>query len=351
MVELADINVLKDFKENSIELKDLGTTTESKDFIIGSKTVSHETALAAYKNTLSNVFGNKVDVSEKTYDTPLFEKKSSLAPQIKISKPNVVIPVFPGTNGEYDLENAFSRAGAQVRTVVLRNLNSSNISESLTELKQALSTAQIMAIPGGFSAGDEPDGSAKFIATMLRSAEVSEEISNLLNKRDGLIFGVCNGFQALIKLGLVPFGEFREMSQDGPTLTFNQTGKHISQVVNIRMTSTKSPWLSDFKAGDVYKTAISHGEGRLFASQEIIETLANNGQIATQYVDFNGIPTSLEKFNPNGSMYAIEGITSPDGRILGKMGHSERYSKDCFKNVPGAPDCKIIAGGVNYFKV
>ncbi len=279
-----------------------------------------------------------------------FTSTDRLSPAIKTAKPRVLIPVFPGTNCEYDTARVFERAGAQVDTMVIRNLNMSAIKESVEAMEAKIRQSQIIMLPGGFSGGDEPEGSAKFIVSFLRNPRLKDAVHELLQKRDGLMLGICNGFQALIKLGLVPYGEIVDMRPDSPTLTFNKIARHQSKMVNTRIASNKSPWLYGCNVGDIHNVAISHGEGRFVASAEEISKLAKNGQIATQYVDFDGEPTFDIQCNPNTSFEAIEGITSPDGRVLGKMGHSERMGTDIAKNVCGNKDQKIFESGVNYFK-
>ena len=273
-----------------------------------------------------------------------------LAPSIKSAKPRVLIPVFPGTNCEYDTARAFERAGAQPEVLVIKNLSASAIEESVNEAAKLIGKSQIIMIPGGFSGGDEPDGSGKFITAFFRNPKIKDAVHEMLKNRDGLMLGICNGFQALIKLGLVPYGEITDMTNESPTLTFNTIARHQSMMVTTRIASNKSPWLANCNAGDLHTIPISHGEGRFVAPQSLIVKLANNGQIATQYVDLNGRPTMDIKYNPNTSVEAIEGITSPDGRILGKMGHSERIGYDICKNVAGNKDQKIFESGVRYFK-
>jgi phosphoribosylformylglycinamidine synthase len=274
-------------------------------------------------------------------------KKSSAA--LKIARPRVFIPVFPGTNCEYDSARAFERAGAEAEILIVKNLTPECINETIVTMAERIRNSQIIMFPGGFSAGDEPEGSGKFIATVFRNPYIREAVMDLLQNRDGLILGVCNGFQALIKLGLLPYGQIREMDADSPTLTFNSIGRHVSCMVETRIASDKSPWFNNVKTGDIHTIAVSHGEGRFVASEEIIKELAANGQIATQYVDTEGKATYDIRYNPNGSMYAIEGITSPDGRILGKMGHSERKSSNVCINVPGNKDQMLFEAGVRYF--
>ena len=273
------------------------------------------------------------------------------APKIGVAKPKVIIPVFPGTNCEYDTAKAFARAGADPEILVIRNLTPADVTASCEALVKAIDNSQIVMLPGGFSGGDEPDGSAKFIASFFRSPAVTEAVRRLLQQRDGLMLGICNGFQALIKLGLVPYGDIRPITAYDPTLTFNTIGRHQSMLVRTRIASTGSPWLSKCAVGDQFTVAISHGEGRFVAPQEVLDTLVKNGQVATQYVDLAGEPTMDQSYNPNGSVLAIEGITSPDGRVFGKMGHSERYGERLYKNVTGDKYQPIFEGGVNYFKL
>ena len=273
------------------------------------------------------------------------------APKIGVAKPKVIIPVFPGTNCEYDTAKAFARAGADPEVLVIRNLTPADVAESCKALVKAIDNSQIVMLPGGFSGGDEPDGSAKFIASFFRNPEVTEAVRRLLQQRDGLMLGICNGFQALIKLGLVPYGDIRPITAYDPTLTFNTIGRHQSMLVRTRIASAGSPWLSKCEVGEQFTVAISHGEGRFVAPQEVLDTLVKNGQVATQYVDIEGNPTMDQSYNPNGSVLAIEGITSPDGRVFGKMGHSERSGEYLYKNVTGDKYQPIFEGGVDYFKV
>ena len=273
------------------------------------------------------------------------------APKIGVAKPRVIIPVFPGTNCEYDTARAFRAAGADPEVLVIRNLTPADVTASCEALVKAIDAAQIVMLPGGFSGGDEPDGSAKFIASFFRSPAVTDAVRRLLFERDGLMLGICNGFQALIKLGLVPYGDIQPITADSPTLTFNTIGRHQSMLVRTRVASTGSPWLSRCALGDEYLVPISHGEGRFVAPQAVLDQLAANGQIATQYVDLNGQPTMDLSYNPNGSLLAIEGITSPDGRILGKMGHSERRGDGLYENVAGDTFQPIFEGGVDYFRI
>ena len=273
-------------------------------------------------------------------------KKSGTA---KIARPRVLIPVFPGTNCEYDTARAFERAGAVANTFIIRNQSAADIEESAKELIKAIEQSQIIAFPGGFSGGDEPDGSGKFIATTFRNPAIAEAVMKMLYERDGLALGICNGFQALIKLGLVPFGDIREQTADAPTLTFNNISRHVSTITRIRVATNKSPWLYGVHVDDVFNVPVSHGEGKFVASAEQLQKLIDNGQVATQYVDLQNNATMVSPFNPNGSMMGIEGIISPDGRVLGKMGHGELHDDNHYKNVPGNYDMKIFESGVNYF--
>ncbi|MDO5558278.1 MAG: phosphoribosylformylglycinamidine synthase [Oscillospiraceae bacterium] len=289
----------------------------------------------------------------KTEDTKpekyTFEKRVTLSSAAKIAKPRVLIPVFPGTNCEYDTARAFEAAGAVAEVIVVKNLSASALEDSVAQIEKTIKNSQIIMLPGGFSGGDEPDGSGKFITAFFRNPRIKDAVHELIKNRDGLMLGICNGFQALIKLGLVPFGEITDMTDDSPTLTFNTIARHQSMMVRTRIASNKSPWLAACDVNKIHTVAISHGEGRFVASDELIKKLAANGQIATQYVDMNGDPTMNIRFNPNTSVAAIEGITSPDGRILGKMGHSERKGLDICKNVKGSKDQFIFESGVKYF--
>ena len=273
-----------------------------------------------------------------------------VVPAIKVAKPKVLIPAFPGTNCEYDSAKAMRDAGAEPEIIVINNLTASGISQSMDRFAAALKDAQMIFIPGGFSGGDEPDGSGKFITAFFRNALVKEGVTDLLENRDGLMLGICNGFQALIKLGLVPYGKIIDTDENCPTLTFNTIARHQSKIVRTRIASNKSPWLAGTEVGEVYNVPISHGEGRFFADEKLILELAKNGQIATQYVDLEDNATSEIQFNPNNSAYAIEGITSADGRVFGKMGHSERIGNVLYKNVIGNYDMKIFQSAVKYFK-
>ena len=305
----------------------------------------------AYEQKLEPVYPVQTKIPSRRINTISykFDESSRPSPAIKVAKPRVLIPVFPGTNCEYDTARVFERAGALPQVFVVRNRNAAQIEESIQAFAQAIRESQIIMIPGGFSGGDEPDGSGKFITSFFRNPLITEEVENLLGQRDGLMLGICNGFQALVKLGLVPFGHITENKADNPTLTFNNIGRHQSKMVRTRIASNKSPWLAGVNVGDIHTVPISHGEGKFVCSQSLLQKMAYNGQIATQYVDLDDEPTYQVQFNPNTSVMAIEGITSPDGRVLGKMGHSERIGKNICKNVPGEKDQKIFQSGVEYF--
>ena len=334
-------------KANYLEI---GITKDTKSLEIMNEVLELESLLLSFKDGLPKVFKEKTKDLNESVETKLFNCESKISPKIKITKPKVIIPTFPGTNCEYDSARAFNDAGAKTKIEVFRNLNNAMLNESIINLEKEIRSSQIIMIPGGFSAGDEPDGSGKFIATVFRNERIKDAVMDLLNNRDGLILGICNGFQALIKLGLVPFGEIRDITEDMPTLTYNNIGRHMSSIVRTKITSNLSPWFSEVNVGDIQNVAISHGEGRFVASQEVIKSLFKNGQIATQYVDFEGNASMNMPYNPNGSMMAIEGITSLDGRVLGKMGHSERIGENLYKNIPGNFDQKIFESGVKYFK-
>lgn len=328
----------------------MGVTKAEPVIVVNQATIQLSEALEIWEKPLEKIFPVKtepVSGKPKVYN---YEGRSASKPKVNIGKPRIFMPVFPGTNCEYDTRKAFERAGGKVETLVFRNLSANDIEESLDEMTRLIGNSQIIMIPGGFSAGDEPDGSGKFIAAAFRNSKVKEAVMKLLNERDGLILGICNGFQALIKLGLVPYGEIREIDAASPTLTYNNIGRHVSCLVRTRIASNLSPWLSKLKVGDIHAVAVSHGEGRFVADPGLIDQLAKKGQIATQYVDLAGNPTYDIRYNPNGSMEAIEGITSPDGRVFGKMGHSERIGPNLYKNVPGEKDQRIFEAGVEYFR-
>ena len=328
----------------------IGEVTDRAAFEYGSVTISMDEALNAWTRTLEDVFATESGVEQKAVRTEIYNTDKVYICKNKVAKPRVFIPVFPGTNCEYDSAKAFERAGAEVITKIFRNRDAADIRDSVEVYKKAIAQSQIVMFPGGFSGGDEPDGSAKFFATTFRNAVLKEEIEKLLNERDGLILGVCNGFQALIKLGLLPEGRITELKSDSPTLAMNTIGRHISKMVNLKVVSNKSPWLREAELGGIYVNPVSHGEGRFVASSEWIEKLYANGQVATQYVDAEGRPTMDEAWNPNGSIMAIEGITSEDGRIYGKMAHSERIGDGVAVNIYGNQDIKIFESGVKYFQ-
>ena len=328
----------------------LGYTQEQPVIEINGSTIAIDIAQAAWEEPLEQVFPTQVVPIEEKPQQVLFTKSHSPKPHHSIVKPSIFIPVFPGTNCEYDSGRAFEMAGGMVDTMVIRNLTPQALEESIGEMVKRINNAQIIMLPGGFSAGDEPDGSGKFIATLFRNAKMKEAVANFLSKRDGLMLGICNGFQALIKLGLVPYGEIVDLSRDCPTLTYNKIGRHISCMVETKVVSKLSPWFNNVQLGDVYSIPASHGEGRFVASPAVLASLRENGQIASQYVDKSGQPTYDIRYNPNGSVDAVEAITSPDGRILGKMGHSERIGTDVVKNVPGHKDQQLFAAGVEYFR-
>ena len=328
----------------------LGATTQSNTITYGSDTVDMGALYADYENVLEKVFPTNAAEAEGEIPVYSFECDTRAPSVIKCSKPKVLIPVFPGTNCEYDSAKAFARAGADAQIFVINNLSSKGISDSVEEFARLAAQSQIIFVPGGFSGGDEPDGSGKFITAFFRNGVIKEEVNKLLKVRGGLMCGICNGFQAIIKLGLVPYGEIIDTDASCPTLTFNSIGRHQSRIVRTRIASNMSPWLAKAKVGDVYNVPISHGEGRFLASDELIAQLASNGQIATQYVDLSGKPTSSILYNPNNSCAAIEGITSPDGHVFGKMGHSERFSDGLYKNVEGNYDMLMFESAVEYFK-
>ena len=335
--------------ELSITYTVIGEVTE-KDFSYGNVSISFDEALTAWKGTLEKVFPTVAVKDTTKVETPIYKADSIYVCRHKVARPKVFIPVFPGTNCEYDSTKAFERAGADVVTKVFKNLSGNDIRESVDAFEKAISDAQIIMFPGGFSAGDEPDGSAKFFATAFQNEKIKEAVMKLLNERDGLALGICNGFQALIKLGLVPGGEIVGQNPDAPTLTFNTINRHISKMVYTKVVSNKSPWLAGAELGGVYVNPASHGEGRFVAPKEWIDRLFANGQVATQYVDPEGNASMDEEWNVNGSYAAIEGITSPDGRVLGKMAHSERRDTAVAMNIYGEQDLKIFESGVKYFK-
>lgn len=316
----------------------------------GATVIRLEDAVNAWNEPLEKVFPTNSGAETEPAKSQLFDTSEVVICKHKVAKPKVFIPVFPGTNCEYDSAKAFELAGAEVMTRVFRNMTAEGIRESVDEFVTCIQDAQIIMFPGGFSAGDEPEGSAKFFATVFRNEKVKEAVEVMLKEKDGLMLGICNGFQALIKLGLVPYGTITTQQPDSPTLTYNTIGRHVSKMVYTKVVTNKSPWLAGAQLGGVYCTPASHGEGRFVASREWIDKLMANGQIATQYTDVDGTVSMEEYWNPNGSYCAIEGITSPDGRILGKMAHVERRGKSVAVNIYGEQDLKIFESGVAYFK-
>ena len=350
IVEVSDDAQLPEL-EQGVTVALLGTTTEAYELKACGETIDLSELQEAWEGAIESVFPYRAEGPKvQKLDFSVAEKQVSRPkPAIHVARPRVVIPVFPGTNCEYDTARAFRRAGAEPSVLVINNLTPEAVAESTHELARRIRESQIVMIPGGFSGGDEPDGSAKFITAFFRAPEVTEAVRELLQSRDGLMLGICNGFQALIKLGLVPYGDIRPMDETCPTLTFNTIGRHQSRLVRTRVASDLSPWLSKCEVGDMHEIAISHGEGRFVASPELVAELAAKGQIATQYVGEDGEPAMSLDVNPNGSVLAIEGITSPDGRVLGKMGHTERSGEGLYKNVPGNKFQPLIEGGVSYF--
>ena len=354
IVEVAtDEDLNKAFEGCSYKV--IGETIE-KPVIISEEydfTFNIDDLINVYEKKLSTVFKIKTEKSQESVPEIKVEEKKIIlpsSPSIKTAKPRVIIPVFPGTNCEYDCNRAFTKAGAETTELVFKNYSKSALLESIEALEKQIRKSQIIMIPGGFSAGDEPDGSGKFIATIFRNERIKDAVNDLLKNRDGLVLGICNGFQALIKLGLVPYGEIVDIEENMATLTYNNINRHMSSIIRTKITSNKSPWFSEVNVGDIHNVAISHGEGRFIANEELLRQLITNDQIATQYVDLEGNVSLDMPFNPNGSVLGIEGITSPDGRVLGKMGHSERIGEDLYVNVPGNFDQKIFESGVKYFR-
>ena len=333
-----------------LELELIGRANNSNVVTYNGIEYSLDDLIEKFEAPLTRVYPINADFTDDAIEKYEYTTINIAKSGEKFAKPTVFIPAFPGSNCEYDSARQFMNAGASVNTFIFKNLTAEMLSESIDTIAENIKKSQIVMIPGGFSGGDEPDGSGKFISAVFRNEKIKEEISNLLYKRDGLMLGICNGFQALIKLGLVPYGEILEPNADWATLTFNTITRHISTMVDVKVSSNLSPWLSSCKTGDIYKTAISHGEGRFTATKEVLDRLIKNGQIATQYVDLNGNPTYDTRYNPNGSLFAVEGITSKCGRIFGKMGHCERIADKLYKNIEGNFDMKLFESGVNYFK-
>ena len=329
----------------------IGEVSAEPTFTYGEIVISMDEAVKSWKSTLEKVFPSVSGKTQPTVDTGIYKADSIYVCKNKVAKPKVFIPVFPGTNCEYDSAKAFERAGAEAIVKVVRNQTAEEIRESVDIFTKAIRESQIIMFPGGFSAGDEPDGSAKFFATAFRNEKLKEAVMDLLNNRDGLVLGICNGFQTLVKLGLVPYGEIIDSQlSDSPTLTTNTIGRHVSKMAYLKVVSNKSPWLAQATLGGVYCNPVSHGEGRFVASKEWLDKLFANGQVATQYVDYNGNLAQDEEWNMNGSYAAIEGITSPDGRVYGKMAHSERIGDSVAINIYGEQDLKLFESGVKYFK-
>ncbi len=344
-----DIIVLAKKELNSEFLVEIGEVNASGVMEIGDKKVETKELIAPFTSRLEKVYPTTAPASGEAKASS-YESKNIYIGSFKTAKPRVFIPAFPGTNCEYDMAKAFTREGAEADIFVMRNITENDIAESIAEMKKRIDNAQIIAFPGGFSGGDEPDGSGKFIVNTFKNELLREAVEKLLYERDGLAIGICNGFQALIKLGLLPDGKISDRTEKDPTLTYNNISRHVSTMVNVRIGTNKSPWLTGFKVGDIYGVPVSHGEGKFVCDPEVFEKLYANGQIATQYVDDDGKVTMLSPFNPNGSYMGVEGIISPDGRVLGKMGHTERYQKGLYQNNDGNFDMNLFACGVKYFK-
>jgi len=336
--------------EDVLNAQLVGTVTDSGVITFAEEKLCLNELQKAYEDKLETVYTCNIPDVDTPIETVSAPQKDRIAPAVKVARPKVLIPVFPGTNCEYDSARAVADAGAEPEIFVVKNMSADAIARSVDTFAEKIKESQIIFIPGGFSGGDEPDGSGKFITAFFRNAAIKEEVTRLLENRDGLMCGICNGFQALVKLGLVPYGKIIDTDENCPTLTFNVIGRHQSRIVRTRVASNNSPWLANTNVGDIYNVAISHGEGRFYASEELARQLIANGQVATQYVDLKGEATADVRFNPNGSIFAIEGITSPDGRVFGKMGHSERIGNGLYKNVPGNYDIRMFEAAVKYFK-
>lgn len=341
------IEMEEDADVSKLEL--LGKTISEEEIRASNVNLNLDELIRLWEEPLESVFPTKVKTENIRPENILSDKKCMIFAKEKFARPRVFIPAFPGTNCEEDAKKAFEDAGAIANVEVFRNLRPNDIEESINAFAKRIEESQIIMIPGGFSAGDEPDGSGKFIASVFRNPRLKELIHKHLNEKDGLMLGICNGFQALVKLGLLPYGEILDMTEDMPTLTFNQIGRHQSKLVRTKVTSKLSPWFNNVSLGEEFVIPISHGEGRFVAKDEVLEELKRNGQIATQYVDLEGNASYDIEYNPNGSILGIEGITSKDGRILGKMGHSERSYTHVIKNVPGNPDQRLFESGVEYY--
>lgn len=341
------VETSKELTGKNVEL--LGETIKEYKIVVGDKEICMTEGEKVWLDKLFPVFPHKTIEKVENYIWTPYEKKEIIVCKNKIAKPRVLVPAFPGTNCEYDSARVFEKAGAEANILLFRNITQDYINDSIEKMVKEINNSQILMFPGGFSSGDEPDGSGKFIATVLTNPKIAEAIAKFL-ERDGLILGICNGFQALVKSGLLPYGEIGKVTKNSPTLTFNKIGRHVSQMVKTKVTSNKSPWLAGIETGEEFEIAVSHGEGRFFANDDVIKKLFENGQVATQYVNLDGIPTNEFRFNPNASTCAIEGITSLDGKVFGKMGHSERAEKNIFKNITGNKEQKIFENGVKYFK-
>ena len=328
----------------------IGRVTEEKAFAWRDEEISLEELKGIWEGRLESVYPCNIRTPEGKVKKVTHRAESRPSQAVRTAKPVVLIPAFPGTNCEYDSARAVRDAGAEPRILVIRNRTPEAIARSVEVFAEEMKKAQAIFIPGGFSGGDEPDGSAKFITAFFRNAAIRENVAELLEKRDGLMLGICNGFQALIKLGLLPWGKITDADENSPTLTFNTIARHQSRLVRTRIASNLSPWLQGTEVGEIYTVPVSHGEGRFLAEESLIRQMAERGQIATQYVDLNGEPTMDVRFNPNGSRWAIEGITSPDGRVFGKMGHSERVGSNLYRNVPGRYEMKLFESAVKYFR-
>ena len=329
----------------------IGRTTEEAMITIGTDSASVDALLRCNEDVLEDVYPNRTAVSAEPVPVLCAPAAEIAAPKLGMAKPKVLIPVFPGTNCEYDSARAVMRAGLTPEIFVINNQTAQGVADSAVRFSAAIRSSQIIFIPGGFSGGDEPDGSGKFITAFFRNPAVRDATMELLKERDGLMLGVCNGFQALIKLGLVPYGEIIDTDETCPTLSYNVIGRHQSRIVRTRVASNRSPWLSCVQVGDIVNVPISHGEGRFLCPDTLLRKLADNGQIATQYVDLNGVPGMDVDVNPNGSAWAVEGILSPDGRIFGKMGHSERIGPALYRNVPGSYDLRLFDAAREYFSL
>jgi len=333
-----------------LDFTEIGETSDLPQIEIEDVVITLAEIKNAWTEPLEKIFPTKVEGwTGGKIENNFYKAEFLLQSKFKIAKPRIFIPVFPGTNCEYDSAKAWKQAGGEPKVFVIRNLTPAAVEESIAAMAEEIAKSQIIMLPGGFSGGDEPDGSGKFIAAMFRNSRIANEVMKLLNQRDGLILGICNGFQALIKLGLLPYGEIRELEADSPTLTHNNLGRHVSQFVRTRITSNKSAWLSGNAVGDIHTIAVSHGEGRFSATEQWLKKLSDAGQIATQYIDDEDKPTNELPFNPNGSAWAIEGITDKSGKIFGKMGHSERIGDNVAKNIPGNKNQQLFESGINYF--